>query len=232
MTTDATADRPVELEVRRDGLRVQQTHEQLVDAILRGDFSPGDRLRDSLIADQFGLSRAPVREALRLLHQEGLVSKEPNRSYEVAAFTDVDLMELAAVRISLETTSIRALVHLSADLSPVDVCLDKLHDAAADGDRAAVVRTDLAFHTALVEATGLRRLIAAYRPTRNQTMIALLTAIDTARWPGRQATFEEHRALLEAIRTAQSSRDPKSAMNLLESHILGGRAVQIIGPAR
>lgn len=232
MSTDAVTDPASRIELRRDGLRVHETYEQLVESIMRGDFAPGERLRDSLIADQLGLSRAPVREALRLLHQEGLVSKEPNRSYQVAEFTDADLMELAAVRISLETTSIRALVHLSADLTVVEQCLDDLRRATADDSHAAVVRADLAFHTALVEATGLRRLISAYRPTRNQTVIALLTAIATGRWPGSQASYDEHRALLDAVRSAQLSRDPRSAISLLETHILGGRAAQIIGPPR
>jgi DNA-binding GntR family transcriptional regulator len=213
----------------RAGLLVDEAHRALRESIMRGRFAPGARLPDSMVATEMGISRAPVREALRLLHEEGLVSKEPNRSYVVSEFTENDLMELAALRISLETLSIRALVHNRSSLEQLDQALDDIRVAAERGDQGDIVRSDLQFHTVLVEASGLDRVVGAYRRIRNQSEIALVTGITSGSWPGPSASHEEHRALLVSLREGQESGSPTATIALLERHILGGRAAQLIG---
>src|ERR1700748_2232236 len=87
----------------RSGQLVEEIAEFIKARILKGLIAPGERVRESVIAAEKGVSRAPVREALRLLEQSGIVSKSPNYSYLVTRFGERDIHELATLRAALET---------------------------------------------------------------------------------------------------------------------------------
>src|SRR5580765_593543 len=99
----------------RDGQNVTVVHDRLRSAILRGEIPPGEATSQVALAKQLGVSRTPLREALRLLEREGLVISQPNRRVRIAQFSIADLEGVYAMRIALEATGIRATVPTMSD---------------------------------------------------------------------------------------------------------------------
>jgi DNA-binding GntR family transcriptional regulator len=85
--------------------------QQVRKAILNGTFKPGERLVETAIAEQLGVSRAPVREALSALEREGIVVNVPRRGYSVIDFTDKDIDEVYSLRLLLEIGALRRAVY-------------------------------------------------------------------------------------------------------------------------
>ena len=102
-------------ETVRDGQNVTVVHDRLRSAILHGEISPGEATSQVALARQLGVSRTPLREALRLLEREGLVISQPNRRVRIAEFSIEDLEGVYAMRITLEATGIRATVPTLTD---------------------------------------------------------------------------------------------------------------------
>src|SRR5579872_470104 len=94
----------------RDGQHVALVHDRLRDAILRGEIAPGAATSQAALTKQLGVTRTPLREALRLLEREGLVLSQPNRRVRVADFSIEDLESLYAMRVSLEAVAARLTV--------------------------------------------------------------------------------------------------------------------------
>lgn len=86
---------------------VDQAHAALLDAILSGRIAPGAPLREARVAEQMGVSRAPVREACRLLAVQGVVRSAPNRGFFVRDFTETDIADIYEARAALETAALR-----------------------------------------------------------------------------------------------------------------------------
>jgi GntR family transcriptional regulator of gluconate operon len=133
-------------------------------AILRGDLIPGQRLVESDIAEQMGMSRAPVREALRQLETEGLVVSEPHRGSFVAELSATDLCEIYTLRAALESLAVR----IVTEKASVEI-LAQLQQAAADmaeaaraGDLARLAALDMSFHEMLCRASGHSRLLGIW----------------------------------------------------------------------
>jgi len=143
---------------------VELTVLRLSREILSGKIDPGERLVEEQLTRRLGISRAPLREALRLLAQQGLVAHVPRRGVRVATLSDRDVRELYAVRDVLERHAVETglPVRGEADLVGLRVALDQMRRASADGDRLAVAEAHRAFHVALVALAGNRQLSAVY----------------------------------------------------------------------
>jgi DNA-binding GntR family transcriptional regulator len=146
---------------RRGGARdnIAAIHDELREAILRGDLRAGAVLSQLRLAEEFGVSRGPVREALRLLQREGLVEAELNRRVRIADFSVDDLEELYAMRIVNEALAVRATVpRLTAqELQELHGALNEM-DAVAGVDVNAWEEPHRRFHRGLVAHAG-RRLV-------------------------------------------------------------------------
>lgn len=206
----------------RSGQLVTQVHARLRRAVLDGELAAGDRLRDSVVADELGVSRAPVREALRMLEQSGLVVKPPNRSYAVARFTESDIRELARMRVALETLAVRVVVRERRSLGPAAAALEDLRTAVASRVQATVIGADRAFHEAFVHCAGQARLDASYAALRDQIELAMRQTDAYAR--GRRGLLQRHVDLVATVRAGVRSADAGPAMHELERHILDGMA--------
>ncbi len=138
-------------------------------AILRGQFSPGQLMPQEEIAKQFGVSRAPVRDALRRLEAEGLIVMHPHRGAEVAKLTAEDVEEVFLIRESLETTALRLSVPrmTEADFSLAHTVLNQMD---VDGDTAHMAELNWAFHESLYQASGLPRLLSMIRNLNNNAL--------------------------------------------------------------
>jgi DNA-binding GntR family transcriptional regulator len=143
--------------------------EELREAILSGEFGPGERLRTVSLAKRFGSSRTPVREALVQLEGEGLVDIEPRRGALVRPFANADLVDLYEVRLLLEpAAAARAALRVNADQLERLGALVALSDARGGGDAGAIddqIAWNEQFHALVIEAAGSPRLAAALRAT-------------------------------------------------------------------
>ncbi len=155
-----------------DALPSQRTAELLADqireAILVGTFRPGDRLIEQELAESFGTSRGPIREAIRLLASEGLIELRKNRGAVVAAPNFDDVLEVYAIRMSLGSIAIshacHAQKHGQLDSAAVNRKLSQLHKAVG-GNPFAMVSADLDFQTALIELGALPRITETFQQT-------------------------------------------------------------------
>jgi DNA-binding GntR family transcriptional regulator len=190
--------------------------------ILGGELPPGSPLRDSVLADQMGISRSPVREALRILEQAGLVEKTANRSYRISDIAAADVPELAALRLSDEIVSVRMIVQRAPSLDPLDAAVERLrHPGTTPLDIAAA---DAAFHAAVVDLAGLPRLSARFADLTDQIRLVLLSG-GLERTSDDRILAERHVVLVDALREAIASGDAEPAIRLWESHVLSGMNV-------
>jgi len=129
--------------------------------ILSGRTDPGERLVEEQLTRRLGISRAPLREALRLLAQQGLVEHIPRRGARVATLSDDDVRELYEVRDVLERHAV-ANIRPAADLSGLETALELMRKATEAGDRLAVADAHRRFHVEVVNLGGNRQLRALY----------------------------------------------------------------------
>ena len=145
--------------------------DELRRCLLDGDVPPGTPIPLDEVAGVFGVSRIPVREALKTLIGEGLVEHRPNAGYAVAKLTTRELRELYLVREVLETAALTAAVGCAgpADDGAAQAAYQALGYAIATHDLRAYHRESRRFHWALVEPSGMRRLLGMYESAWNIT---------------------------------------------------------------
>ena len=192
-------------------------------AILRGHFSPGQLMPQEEIAKQFGVSRAPVRDALRQLETEGLIVTHPHRGAEVAKLTAEDVEEVFLIRESLETTALRLSVPkmTEADLSRAHTVLNQMDE---DADTAHLAELNWAFHESLYQASGRPRLLGMIQTLNNNALPYHhlgFVAVDI-----KQISQKGHRALLKACLERREAEAVKTLIahlrdngNLIVSHL-------------
>ena len=189
--------------------------ETIVDALLediaRGVFQPGEALRQEELAARFGVSRIPIREALRTLEKEGVVTVQPNRGAFVTVFTDGDLVEVFELRLLLEVDLLKRAV---AKMSASD--LDAIENALLIAERGARGRKwsklDGDFHRALYEPARRARQLAIVMELRallQRSSLNEALPAQTAEW------LRDHRHILAACR----ARDRAEAAHLLSGHL-------------
>ncbi|WP_169786762.1 GntR family transcriptional regulator [Nitriliruptor alkaliphilus] len=186
--------------------------------IAAGSFAPGERLTEGALATRYGTSRTPVREALRVLTQEMLLVHVPNWGHRVARLRSTDLDDLYAVRIGIESQSVRRLALGIGDLTAVRGLLDTW-DVGPDQRVADVnlVFEDERFHEGLAAAAGGTVLLPLLRQiNRRLHSLRMREFVDADRV---QRTYEEHASILRAILTG----DPTLAAALMHAHILAGQ---------
>lgn len=196
------------------GLTVSET---LRDDVQSGRYGPGDRITEEEVAARLGVSRTPVREALRRLESEGLLVSLPWRGVVVAELDRSQVLELYAMREVLEGTAARfAAQH--ADDAEIEVMRDILSrqaEAGDDSDLAARINRDL--HETIYGAARNRYLLSTLHGLRNA--LALLKGTTFAA-PGRpDAALGEHRAIVNAI----ARRDGDKAEQAARRHIANAR---------
>jgi DNA-binding GntR family transcriptional regulator len=129
--------------------------------ILSGRTDPGERLVEEQLTRRLGISRAPLREAMRLLAQQGLVEHIPRRGARVATLSDDDVRELYEVRDVLERHAVGTMPP-GPDLSGLRAALDVMRAATEAGDRLELANAHRRFHTEVVRLSGNKQLAALY----------------------------------------------------------------------
>jgi DNA-binding GntR family transcriptional regulator len=190
-----------------------RVRDELQHAILEGVLKPGERLRAEALAQRFGTSRTPIREALLQLEAQGLVEVEPNRGAVVKSFDRDDLLDLYGVRALLEPAAAsRAATRIGeADLARLQALCERAEHASVDEQ----IAYNEAFHRIIVEAAGSPRLTVAMRAASG-----IPRAFRARFWDSEAQRAESllcHRRLVSAFRV----RDAQLAEAVMRMHILG-----------
>lgn len=129
-------------------------------AILTGQLKPGERLMEVHLANRLGVSRTPIREAIRKLELEGLVIMIPRRGAEVAGITEKSLQDVLEVRRALDALSVELACDriTRADTDRLFEACQKFEQAVRQGDASVIASADVALHDIIVEAAGNGRL--------------------------------------------------------------------------
>ena len=182
---------------------VRMAAETIREMVLSGELRPGDRLVEERLTEELGISRPPLREALRLLEQEGLLLSMPRRGVIVTPLSAQDVYEIFTLRTTYERMAIELGVPCKDPelLSRCRHALDEMSAAAKIEDRAQFVRSSFEFHVSIVGLARHRRLEEAYRGLSLQLRI-YIAANTRAREELNESleeNVERHRRLLAAV---------------------------------
>ena len=199
----------------RGGLRAQ-IKDVILQRIVEGSLEPGSRIVETRIAQELGVSQAPVREALRDLEQLGCVVHEPNRGCSVRAFSAEELLEAFPVRAALEALAARLAAEriTPGELAELDQLLERMRRAARSGDAHEQSQANASFHATVVRAARNRTLERQWQMLEPYSRTYL-----TVSRPGTDLVHlsDRHEPVLEALRR----RDRGKAAEAMEEHLLG-----------
>ncbi|MCD8222482.1 MAG: GntR family transcriptional regulator [Clostridiales bacterium] len=180
-------------------------------AILKGELKPGERLMEIQLADLLGVSRTPIREAIRKLELEGLVLMIPRKGAEVAKISEKSLRDVLEVRRSLEELAIELACQRITEeqIKALEEAQANFEEAVNNGDTMAMAETDEAYHDVIYQATGNDRLVQILNNLREQMYRYRLEYLkDTSK---RQILIIEHDHIVKAVR-ACSIQEARTAI--------------------
>jgi DNA-binding GntR family transcriptional regulator len=177
-----------------------------------GVLGPGTVLKQEVLAERFGVSRQPIRQAFDRLFASGLLDRRPDRSLAVAGLTDQQSRELTEIRVSLESTALRLSLP-SLTESELRKARRLNEDLIEEDDPALLEELDIAFHQTLYSRSGNRRLLGMIEELRRESRRAY------ARQPKGSAErvilHAEHAAIIDAC----ASRDAEAVIAALNNHL-------------
>jgi phosphonate utilization transcriptional regulator len=191
---------------------VQQAIEQ---AILSGEHAPGAKLNETTLAEKWGVSRGPIREAFRMLDEAGLVRTEKNRGVFVRDISLTEAAEIFDLRAAMEEMVGRQLASqmTPAQQQEITALLTDMTQAVADQKADAYHQLNLHFHERLVEMTGNRRLLAIYRKLIKE--LSLFRRLNLGGSDALPQSAQSHRDIFKAI----TSGDSEAAGRIMASHV-------------
>jgi DNA-binding GntR family transcriptional regulator len=198
----------------------EQVAERLRNRIFAHELAPGAWVDEQALAEEFGISRTPLREALKVLAAEGLVQLKPRRGCYVAQLSEQDLDEIFPVMALLEGRCAEEAARraTAADLQRLTEIHGDLERFAAANDADHFFEANQVFHNALQDLAGNHWLTHLIDETRK---FIKLTRRDSLNLEGRlRQSLAEHRAILAAVQ----QRDAREAGRLMHDHLLSGRA--------
>ncbi|MGO1411624.1 MULTISPECIES: GntR family transcriptional regulator [unclassified Microbacterium] len=171
--------------------------------IVRGELAQGDRLTEEAVAEEFGVSRGPVRDAVSLLVYEGLVETRRPRGIYIRGLTLDDIEQLYSLRGALEQLAVRRALGGDEEVwQPVERLVERMERAADEGDHADFYRADVDFHSSFYELAGHPRLLATWRQYEPTFMALLEVTINHDE--DLHESAHSHRVLFDLIRAGDA----------------------------
>ncbi len=184
-------------------------------AILTGELKSGERLMELHLAKKLGVSRTPIREAIRMLELEGLVTMIPRKGAEVSALSKQDITDVLEVRRSLDMLAVSLCCkrHTGEDYALLEEAAEAFKKAVRDGDLTEVARADVAFHDRITASSGNRRLIQLVNNLAERMYRYRMEYIRNAE--NHENLIKEHDKILACIK----KRDAQKAEEAIRDHV-------------
>lgn len=184
-------------------------------AILTGELKPGERLMEIRLADKLGVSRTPVREALRRLELEGLVTMVPRRGAQVAQITEKSMSDVLEVRRALDALCAELACDRidAAGLASLNKACNVFEESVREGDAKKIAQADVVLHDIIVHATGNQRLIQLVNNLSEQMYRYRFEYIKDKRQ--HETLMKEHRIIYQSI----AHKDKETAAAAAKTHI-------------
>jgi DNA-binding GntR family transcriptional regulator len=190
--------------------------DQLREAVMSGEFPQGEQMGEAHLAEQLGVSRGPLREAMQRLVQEGLLESVPHRGLFVVTLSEEDIHDIYTARLAIETAAVLEIIkHPDAETSTrrLDRAVQRLSNAAERGPTRALAVADAAFHELLVSESGSTRLQRMASTLLVETRMCMAALADTYVVPDDLA--QEHLLIVDAIRAG----DREAAIEVMRVHM-------------
>ena len=175
-------------------------------AILRGELKPGERLMEIQLANKLGVSRTPIREAIRKLELEGLVLMIPRKGAEVAEITEKSLRDVLEVRRALEELAVELACEKITDEQIQDLkgAAEDFKASLKEGDITRIAEADVKFHDVIYMATDNQKLIQLLNNLREQMYRYRVEYLKRSDF--HQQLIDEHEEIIETIENGQKER--------------------------
>lgn len=175
-------------------------------AILRGELKPGERLMELQLAAKLGVSRTPIREAIRMLEQEGLAVTIPRKGAEVAKMTEKDMEDVLQIRTVLEDLAMRLCCEkiTASELEELREAMDDFEEKTKGNDVVETARADVKFHEVLYKSSDNPKLIALLNNLREQMYRYRVEYLKDKTTHSR--LIEEHRQIYHALKEKNEER--------------------------
>lgn len=187
----------------------------LREAILRGDLKPGERLMELQLAAKLGVSRTPIREAIRMLQQEGLAVTIPRRGAEVAAMTEKDMEDVLQVREALEILAVQLASEkiTKEQIAELEERLKAFEQAVETADVKQIAQSDIDFHDLIYTAAENPRLVVLLNNLREQIYRYRVEYLkDEKNYP---RLIEEHRQIVQGLK----ERNEQYVVEMTKKHM-------------
>ena len=187
----------------------------LREAILKGDLKPGERLMELQLASKLGVSRTPIREAIRMMEQEGLAVTTPRKGAEVAKMTLKDMEDVLEIRDALDELAVRIACQKITDeqLKQLEDVKELFEKNTQTNNVKNIAEADVSFHDVIYEATGNPKLVTLLNNLREQVYRYRVEYIkDPKNYP---TLIAEHEAILDSLK----NRDVKNAVEAMHVHV-------------
>ncbi|HEX3031466.1 MAG TPA: GntR family transcriptional regulator [Bacillota bacterium] len=189
--------------------------ESLREAIINGSLEPGERMMEIQLAEEMGVSRTPVREAIRKLELEGFVVMIPRKGAYVAGISYKDIADVFEIRAALESLAagLAAERITEEEMEALERSLVKVAESTESNDLNLLINADTDFHDLIYKASRNERLVQIVSNLREQIQRFRKTSLSQ---PGRmKLALDEHRQIVEAV----CNRDVELASKLAKEHI-------------
>ena len=187
----------------------------LREAILKGELKPGERLMELQLAAKLGVSRTPIREAIRMLEQEGLAVTIPRKGAEVAKMTEKDMEDVLQIRDALDelAASIACEQMTKEQLDTLTETMHEFEESTKSKDLKKIAAADVQFHDIIYQATGNPKLVNMLNNLREQMYRYRVEYLK--REDAHETLLAEHDRIIETI----EKRNKEEAMRAVSRHI-------------
>jgi DNA-binding GntR family transcriptional regulator len=184
--------------------------------LLAGTLKPGERVREEWLTARLGISRPPLREAIQVLVQQGLLERLPRRGVRVVSLTEEDIQDIYSLRAVLDRFALELGVPVkdAASLEPLRHATAEMRSSVAAGDHARYVEANREFHLGLIGLGGNSRLTSTYAILMNQMQLLMSVNLSRESAENKELGVRRHEELLSAI----ESGDLSLALDALAAH--------------